>query len=121
VSRWRQLTVLISVLFAVTLDTAWSAPLRAAKEARSAVCCARSCAKLRAVTCEAGCCAAKRSTHDQALSALGKQDPTDPAAIGEPVVSLLDVSFGSDPGVVPFEAVGNDPPSIFLLTRTLRL
>jgi hypothetical protein len=121
VLKRRQLAVLIALLVALGLDAAWATPLRAAKEARSAVCCARSCDNLRAVACASGCCPTTRSPDSPALSTAGKHDPTGPAIVGEPVISLLAAACGSGRNVIPLEPAGNDPPSIFLLTRTLRL
>ena len=121
VLKRRQLAILIALLVTVGLDAAWATPLRVAKQARSAVCCAQSCANLRAVTCDSGCCPTKRSPDSPALSAAGKHDRTGPATVGEPAISALAVVCGSDRHVVPLEPAGSDPPSIFLLTRTLRL
>jgi hypothetical protein len=116
----RQLAILIALLVTLGLDAAWATPLRAAKQARSAVCCARNCGNLRTVACDSGCCPTARSPDSPALSAPGKQDRTGPVVVGEQVAVLAAVC-GSDRDVVPLRPDGNDPPSIFLLTRTLRL
>jgi hypothetical protein len=121
VSKRRQLAILIVLLVTVGLDAAWATPLRAAKEARSAACCARSCVHLRAVTCDSGCCPTRRSPDSPALSAAGKHDSTGSATVGEPAISALATVWVPDRNVVPLAPAGNDPPPIFLLTRTLRL
>jgi len=121
VSKRRQLAILIALLVTVGLDAAWATPLRAAKKARAAVCCARCCGNLRAVTCDSGCCPTTRSPDSPTLSAAGKHDRTGPAPVGEPAISALATVWGPDRNVVPLSPAGNDPPSIFLLTRTLRL
>jgi hypothetical protein len=115
------MAIVIALLVTIGLDAAWAMPQRAAKETRWATCCARSCANLRAVACDSGCCPMTRSPDSPALSAAGKHDGTGPATVGEPSVSALAVVCGSDRDVVPLERAGNDPPSPFLLTRTLRL
>jgi hypothetical protein len=117
----RQMAIVIALLVTIGLDAAWAMPQRAAKKARWATCCARSCANLRAVACNSGCCPMTRSPDSPALSAAGKHDRTGPATVGEPSISALAVVCGSDRYVVPLERAGNDPPSTFLLTRTLRL
>jgi hypothetical protein len=121
VSRQRRLAILITLLVAFVLDAAWATPVRAAKEAKSIACCARSCAKLRAVTCESACCAATRSPQSPAVSAAGTNDRAHPATVGEPAISVLASARGPARSSLTLGPAGNDPPPVFLLTRTLRL
>src|SRR5262249_45471860 len=119
--RKRQTAIVIALLLSVWFDAAWARPLRIAKDARATACCAVSCAQLRGVACNSGCCPTTRSPGGSAVSPAWKQDLTVLTYAGEPAPPARGglAEFGRP--IVVFAAGGNDPPAIFLLTRTLRL
>lgn len=121
VVKRRQVAVMVAIVVAFWLDAAWAKPLRIAEEARAVVCCAENCSRLHAVVCDSGCCPTTKRPDDFAAPTIAKHDPTVTSLVVEPSLRRVDAVHRPSGDIVAFSAGGNDPRSIFLLTRTLRL
>ena len=119
--RRRQMAILVALVVSVCFDAAWARPLRRAEELRAAVCCATRCAHLRSAVCDSGCCPTAKSPDGSVLSPAGKHQPLIPSLVAQDVPSVLGAAVDSTGHVIAFAPAGDDPPPIFLLTRTLRL
>jgi hypothetical protein len=114
--------ILIALVVSIWVDAAWALPARAVKAFAASTCCATHCARLAGAVCEKGCCPLTGSPNSPVIQRDGSgQHRTDLAPVAETVASPVTAALSPSRPNEPSERAGSDPPTLFLLTRTLRI
>jgi hypothetical protein len=120
-ARSHRVTILIALLISISVDAVWAAPARATKAVAAVTCCTKYCTRLAGVVCNNGCCPLTGSPDSPVIQRDGARDHTVVSSVAQGVILAI-AAPRTEAGVLPSrDCTTGDPPSLLLLTRTLRL